>query len=205
MWLYTTFETHNITLSIFPEKIPETRNFFFKFYVWPSPPNIAPKSTDQSRSNPLSRVLLEIFLGVFFFVFDQSSQLWVVLFKKLKFRFSKNGFKDFHDILWVCRTFHPTIWHYEILPENFLKVKKKNSLFCLRCNIDHRSNFGSLKSNWNHKLLIVEVTSKLIERLSSYKKQANDEWQSSGILRRPTISIVSAAMLLNQQTAENVL
>ena len=54
---------HN-TIDI-SRKIPETRKIFFLFSVWPSS-NIAPKPTDQSRSNPLSRVLLQIFLGGFF-------------------------------------------------------------------------------------------------------------------------------------------
>ena len=64
-------------------KIPETRKIFF-YSLCDASSNIAPKPTDQSRSNLLSRVHLQIFLGGFF-VFDQPSQLWVVLFKQLKF------------------------------------------------------------------------------------------------------------------------
>ena len=32
---------------------------------------------------------------------------------------------------------------------------KKNSIFCLKCNTDHRKKFN-LKSNWDHKLLTME-------------------------------------------------
>ena len=29
LWIYSTFETHNLTLSIFPGKIPETKKKYF--------------------------------------------------------------------------------------------------------------------------------------------------------------------------------
>ena len=166
MWLQITFETHNITLPIFPGKSLKLEKYFF-YSPCDASSNITPKPTDQSRSNSLSRVLLQIFLGfIFFFIFDQPSQLWVVLLKQSKFRFSKkNGFGNFHRICWVCRTFHPTIWHHGILPENSLKVKKKKRrkennnnflYFAWGAKLITEINFCSLKCNWNYKLLIME-------------------------------------------------
>ena len=64
----------NMTLSAFPGKIPETRKMVLIFC--PSL-NVAPKSTDQSRSNSISRVPLQISLALFF-VFDLPSKLRVV-------------------------------------------------------------------------------------------------------------------------------
>ena len=63
-----------MTLSPFPGKIPETRKFFLIFC--PSP-IVAPKPTDQSRSNSVSTVPLQIYLARFF-VFDLHSKLRVV-------------------------------------------------------------------------------------------------------------------------------
>ena len=48
---------NNMTLSTFPGKIPETRKIVFIFC--PSP-NVAPKPTDQSCSNSIFRVLLQL-------------------------------------------------------------------------------------------------------------------------------------------------
>ena len=51
---------NNMTLSAFPEKIPETgKTFFFIFYPIP---NVAPKPTAQSCSNSISRVVWQISL-----------------------------------------------------------------------------------------------------------------------------------------------
>ena len=80
--------------------------------------------------------------------------------------------KIFIILFWVCRTFHPTIWHYGILPENFLTVKKKNFLyFAWGAILTKEVICCSLKPNCNHMVLIIEVTSKLIERLSSYNQR----------------------------------
>ena len=171
LWVDSTFEIHNITLSIFPWKIPETRKIFFKFSVWP-PPNIAPNPTDQSRSIPLSRVLLQIFLGVFFFVFDQPSQLWVILFKNLNFDFLKNGFEVFHHICWVCRHSTQQFDTMGFYRKISWRWKKNNCLyFAWGAILNTEVIFCSLKSNCNHKVLIMEVTSKLIQRFSSYNKR----------------------------------
>ena len=92
MWLYSTFETHNIRLPIFSGK--SLKLAFFLFSVWKSS-NIAPKPTDQSSSNPLSRVLLQIFVGGSF-IFDELSQLRIVhLRKNVNFYFQKMT-NDFH-------------------------------------------------------------------------------------------------------------
>ena len=53
---------NNMTLSTFPEKIPETRKIVFNFL--PSP-KVASKPTDQSRSNSISRISLKISLARF--------------------------------------------------------------------------------------------------------------------------------------------
>ena len=75
---------NNTTLSAFPGKIPETRKIAFNFlYVASS--NVAPKLNDQSRSNYISRVPLQISLAVLF-VFDLPSKLREVHVRK-KFKF----------------------------------------------------------------------------------------------------------------------
>ena len=85
------------------------------------------------------------------------------------------GLKIFIIFFWVCRAFHPTTWHYGILPENFLKVKKKKYYYFLYfawgAILTEEVICCSLKSNCNHMVLIMEVTSKLIERLSSYNQR----------------------------------
>ena len=64
----------NMTLSAFPEKIPETRKLVFNFC---SSPNVAPKPTDQSRSNSIPRDPLQISLA-YFFVSDLPPKLRAV-------------------------------------------------------------------------------------------------------------------------------
>ena len=61
--------------------------------------------------------------------------------------------KIFHHIFWVCRTFHSTIWHYVILPENSLKVRKK---------ISHIERFQALWTNIYIKLFYQNVYFKLV-------------------------------------------
>ena len=51
-----------MTLSAFPEKIPETRKIVFNFLS----PNLAPKPTDQLCSNSISGVPLQIFPAYYF-------------------------------------------------------------------------------------------------------------------------------------------
>ena len=53
----------NMTLSVFPGKIPETRKIVFIFC---SSLNVAPKPTGQSRSHSICRVPLQISLAHFF-------------------------------------------------------------------------------------------------------------------------------------------
>ena len=53
---------NNMTLSAFPGKIPETGKIYFNFF---SSPNAGPKRIHQSRSNSISRVLLQISQAVF--------------------------------------------------------------------------------------------------------------------------------------------
>ena len=48
----------NMALSDFPEKILVNRNIIF-FIFYPSP-NVAPKPTDQSCSNSIFRVVLQL-------------------------------------------------------------------------------------------------------------------------------------------------
>ena len=85
--------------------------------------NIEPKPTEQSRSHPLCRVLLQIFLGVFF-VFDQPSQLWVVLFKKLKFPFPKKmALKIFIIFCGFIEHSKPNNMILSIFPEKSLKLE----------------------------------------------------------------------------------
>ena len=59
---------NNMTLSAFPEKIPETEKIIFYFSVWPSP-NGAPNPTDQYQQlghqesiviSHLKRLLIEM-------------------------------------------------------------------------------------------------------------------------------------------------
>ena len=57
---------NNMTLSAFPKEIPETKKIVFNFPSVASP-NVASKPTDQSRSNSISRVPLQISLARFFF------------------------------------------------------------------------------------------------------------------------------------------
>ena len=104
-------------------------------------------------------------------------------------------------ILWVCRTFHPTIWYYGILPENSLMVKKNHNFlyFAWGAILTTEVIFCSLKSNLNDKLLIMEVKSKLIERLSSYNQRNKLTNWVTIFWNFTTIPIVSVAMLLNQQ------
>ena len=61
---------NNVTLSPFPEKIPEPEKKNYYFSVGESP-NVAPKPTDQSRSNSISRLHLQISLARIF-VYDLS-------------------------------------------------------------------------------------------------------------------------------------
>ena len=63
LWIYSIFETQQHYR--FSRKIPDTRKIVF-YSLCDASSNIAPEPTDQSRSNPLSRVLLQIFLDGFF-------------------------------------------------------------------------------------------------------------------------------------------
>ena len=75
-----------MTLSAFPEKIPETRK---QFLIFCPSHNVAPKLTGQSRSHSVSRVPLQISLA-HFFVFDLPPKLRIVhIRKKFNIIFSK--------------------------------------------------------------------------------------------------------------------
>ena len=58
---------NNMTLLAFPRKIVETRKIVF---ILSLSPNVAPKPNDQSHSNSISRVPLQISPALFFFFFD---------------------------------------------------------------------------------------------------------------------------------------
>ena len=77
---------NNMTLSAFPRKILLTRKIYFYF---PSAPNEMPKPTDQSSSNSIFRVLLQ--LSPFpFSILDLSLIVGVVHIRKNQiFRFSQ--------------------------------------------------------------------------------------------------------------------
>ena len=74
-------KSNNMTPSDFPEKIPVTGKIYF--------PNAGPKSTHQSRSKSISRVLSQTSRAFFFFSFPPTLKLRVVhtrkKFKKLIF------------------------------------------------------------------------------------------------------------------------
>ena len=110
--------------------------------------------------------------------------------------------------LGFCRTFHPTIWHYGILPENSLKVKRSNFLyFAWGAILTTEDIFCSLKSNCNHKVLIMEVTSKLIQMLSS-NNQRNKLTNWVTMFWNFTYKIHCFCCLyywISKQTAKNVL
>ena len=74
-----------MTLSAFSEKIPETRKIVFNFL---SSPNLAPKPNDQSRSNSISRVPLQISLAPSF-RFRSTLKIKGSSHEKKKFDFSK--------------------------------------------------------------------------------------------------------------------
>ena len=95
----------NMTLSAFPEKIPDTRKIVFNFLSVASP-NVAPKPTGQSHSHSISRVPLQLSLANFF-VFDLHPKLSVVNIRKKKIHFLKNGSNGFIKIFWVYCIFKP--------------------------------------------------------------------------------------------------
>ena len=77
---------NNVTLSAFPEKIPETGKILLNFL---SSSNVGPELTHQCHSNPIYRALLQISLARIF-VFDLPLKLRVVHIRKhLKFIFSQ--------------------------------------------------------------------------------------------------------------------
>ena len=53
-----------------------------QFLIFCSSPNVAPKPNDQSRSNSISRIPLQISLPCFFFIFDIPSKVRVVHIRK---------------------------------------------------------------------------------------------------------------------------
>ena len=87
---------NNMTLSIFPGKIPETRNIYiFLISVWSSP-NIPHKQTNQSHANLLSIAnISRCFFSFFFFFFRFPSDL------KIKGSSLKKNCKqlDFHTMI----------------------------------------------------------------------------------------------------------
>ena len=108
---------NNMTLSAFPEKIPETRKIVLIFC--PSP-NVSPKPTGQSRSHSISRVPLQISVARFF-VFDLPSKLRIVHIRKnIKFSFSQKWLQrfssNFVDLL-----------YFESLQYGTIGVSRKNS------------------------------------------------------------------------------
>ena len=107
---------NNMTLSAFPAKIPETRKIVLIFS--PSP-NVAPKLNDQSLSNSISRVPLQISLALFFVSYLPSKLRVVHNYKKKCkiFIFSKMA-PNFVHLLYI-RT--PRIWHNRLFPKkNFV-------------------------------------------------------------------------------------
>ena len=87
-WFLVHSKPNNMTLSVFPEDIPETIKILFNFLS----PYVAPKPTDQSPSHSISRIPLQLGLSpALVFLFDLPSKLNVVHIRKhLKiFIFSK--------------------------------------------------------------------------------------------------------------------
>ena len=114
---------NNTTLSAFPGKIPGTRKIVFLIFC-PSP-NVVPKPTDQSCSNSISGVPLQIFSVSFFYLPSK----WTVVHirKKLKmFVYWKNCFNDIHKILWIYSTFEPQQYDTIGYSRKILQNKKKN-------------------------------------------------------------------------------
>ena len=75
----------NMTLSAFHGKIHETeKNTFFNFSVTIASPNVAPNPTDQSHSNSISRVPLQISPFRSFLILVLLLKLRVVNIKKIK-------------------------------------------------------------------------------------------------------------------------
>ena len=94
---------NNMTLSAFPEKIPETGKIYFNFF---SSPNAGPKRTHQFRSKSISRVLSQISRTLFFSFHPNPKIKGSLHKKKIKnFYFLKNGSNDFDYILWINSTF----------------------------------------------------------------------------------------------------
>ena len=84
---------NNMTLSAFPEKIPETGKFYFNFFPTL---NAGPKPTHQSRSKSISRVLSQISRTLFFSFHTNPKIKGSSHKKKIKnFDFLKNGSNDF--------------------------------------------------------------------------------------------------------------
>ena len=88
----------NMALSAFSGKVLLTRKFFFNFL---SAPNVAPKPTDQSCSNSIVRLLLQLSPASPFHFRPRLNikgtlMLRVVdIRKKINFDFLKNGSNDF--------------------------------------------------------------------------------------------------------------
>ena len=109
-------KSNNMTLSAFPGKILETRKIVFNILLR----NVAPKPTDQSCSNAIFGVPLQIFPVSF--SFDQPSKWRVVhIRKKIKiFVYWKTPSTIF---IKMCRFIVvyigiSTIWHSRLFPEN---------------------------------------------------------------------------------------
>ena len=103
---------NNMTLSVLPEKrIPEIRKivFNFLFIAWP---DVASEPTNQSRSRSKYRVPLPI-SPARFLVFDLPLKLRIVHITK-NFHLLKNGYNDFHKILWVYTRGgqHTALWRH---------------------------------------------------------------------------------------------
>ena len=154
---------NNMSLSAFPEINSEARKNFLIFFQ-------SPKPTDQSRSNPKCRVLLQIFLGGFF-LFRPTLKIKDSWFKE-QFKnliFTKMTLTIFIKFCVFIEHFKPNSLTLSNVIGKFPEGKKIIiiSLFCLRYNTDHRKYFCNLKSIWDHKLLIkesyIEISSVVLE------------------------------------------
>ena len=114
LWIYCTFKPQHMALLAFPGKICVARKIFFYFLSIASP-NVAPNPTDQSCSNSIFKILLQLssaspfhfrpilnIEGSYLNVKGSSHKKTI-----LNVHFLKKGSNDFHQTLCVYSTFEP--------------------------------------------------------------------------------------------------
>ena len=109
---------NNMTLSGFPGKITETRKIVFNFLSVASP-NVACKLNDQSRSNSICRIPLQVSLALFF-IFDLPTKLRVVHIRKIIkiFIFSKMLQRSSSNFVGLLHIRISNIWPYRFSRKN---------------------------------------------------------------------------------------